>query len=118
MNQRIKNLAVKLRENKLDGLIVSLASNISYLTQHASRDSYLLISPQENIYFTDSRYTEEARHSLKKIARVKKVNGSVFKLIGESCKTLGLKRVGFEERNLAYAEFKKIGSYFKGKGKL
>lgn len=118
MNQRIKNLFGKLRENKLDGLIVSLASNISYLTRYASRDSYLLISPQENIYFTDSRYIEEARQGLKGVACVKKVNGSVFKLVAESCLTLALKRVGFEERYLAYAEFKKIMSFLKGKAKL
>ncbi|KPK97276.1 MAG: hypothetical protein AMJ95_09910 [Omnitrophica WOR_2 bacterium SM23_72] len=118
MNQRIKKLLGKLRENKLDGLIVSLASNISYLTQYASRDSYLLISPQGNTYFTDSRYTEEAREGLKGIASVKKVNGSVFKMIGESCLTLGLKQVGFEERYLAYSEFKKINSSLKGKARL
>ncbi len=99
-------------------MIVSLASNISYLTQVASRDSYLLISPQENIYFTDSRYIEEAKQGLKGVACVKKVNGSVFKLLAESCLTLGLKRVGFEERYLAYAEFKKITSFLKAKAKL
>ncbi|KPK98442.1 MAG: hypothetical protein AMJ95_04190 [Omnitrophica WOR_2 bacterium SM23_72] len=118
MNQRLKNLAGKLRENNLDGLIVSLASNISYLTRYSSRDSYLLISLQGNIYFTDYRYIEEARHNLKGVACVKQVNGSVFNLLGESCLALGLKRVGFEERFLAYAEFKKIKSSLKGRAKL
>jgi len=108
MNPRIKNILAKLEENKLDGLIVSSPSNISYLTEYASRDSYFLISPKENIYFTDSRYTEEARIALKGKVTIKKVNGSVFKIIAQACLNLGLKRIGFEERYLAYAEYNKI----------
>ena len=108
MSNRINNFFLKLEENKLDGLIVSSAANITYLTKYISRDSYLLVSRKGNIYFTDSRYVEEAGYQLKGIARVDKVNGSVFKLIAQACCELGLKRVGFEERILPYAEYKKI----------
>ncbi|MFH1457736.1 MAG: Xaa-Pro peptidase family protein [Candidatus Omnitrophota bacterium] len=118
MNPRIKNVFRKLREQKLDGLLLSLASNISYLTEYASRDSYLLISPKENVYFTDSRYTEEARLGLKGVATIREVNGSVFKFIAENCLSLGLKRVGFEERHLACAEFKKIKEFLKGQAQI
>jgi Xaa-Pro aminopeptidase len=111
MNYRIKKTYLKLEEKNLDGLIVSSPSNISYLTKYSSRDSYFLISRKENIYFTDSRYIEEARPSLKGVALIKKVNGSVFKLIADSCLNLNLKQVGFEERFLAYAEYKKIKDF-------
>jgi Xaa-Pro aminopeptidase len=107
-NPRLKNAYAKLREHGLDGLIVCLASNISYLTEFTSRDSYLLVSPKGNIYFTDSRYTEEASPALKGIAKVKKSNGSVFRFIAETCLDLKLKRVGFEERHLALAEHREI----------
>ncbi|MBL7152013.1 MAG: aminopeptidase P family protein, partial [Candidatus Omnitrophica bacterium] len=38
----------------------------------------------------------------------KKTNGSVFKIIARSCLELGLKRIGFEQRILPYAEYKEI----------
>ncbi len=108
MDLRIKNIYTKLEQQNLDGLIVSLAANISYLTKYPSRDSYLLVSKKGNVYFTDSRYVEEAKLALKGKAALKKINGSVFKLIADACLALRLGRIAFEERNLAFAEYKKI----------
>ena len=95
-------------------MLVCSPANISYLTYSQSRDSYLLVSLKDNIYFTDSRYTEEAKIFLKKSARIKECNGSVFKHIAESMLRLGLKNVGIEERYLPYAEFTKIKEYSGG----
>lgn len=109
MNQRIKKLYLVLGQQGLDGLIICLPSNITYLTKYTSRDSYLLVSKKQNVYFTDSRYIEEARLGLKGLAQLRKINGSFFKIISDTCLDLRLKRIGFEERYLAYAEYKKIG---------
>ena len=68
----------------------------------------MLVSLKENIYFTDSRYTEEVKLFLKDNAKFKECNGMVFKHIAETLLELGLKNVGFEERYLPYAEFAKI----------
>lgn len=114
MNSRLKSIQLQLKLRALDGLLVSCPANISYLTQSLSRDAYLLVSPQENIYFTDSRYTEEAKIFLKGNARLKECNGQVFKHIAGSIHKLGLKRVGIEERYLPCAEFAKIKEYSKG----
>jgi len=108
MNSRIKNIYAQLEQENLDGLIVSSPANISYLTKFISRDSYLLASKKGNIYFTDSRYIEEVKPALIGIATLSKSNGSVFKLIADACLSLGLRRVGFEERLLPFAEYKKI----------
>lgn len=97
-----------LQQKNLDGLIVASQPNISYLTGYLSRDSYLLLSNKGNIYFTDSRYLEEVKIKLKGIAVIQKINGSVFKLIAKAMRKLGLKRVGFEERLLAFGEYKNI----------
>ena len=118
MKSRIRKALQKCGEQDLDGLLVSLPSNISYLTHYPSRDSYLLISPHANTYFTDSRYTEEAKSRLKGTAIIRKANGSVFKSIAEVCREQGMKRVGFEERYLANAEYLKIQSYLKKNGRL
>jgi len=108
VNLHIKKIYAKLAQENFDGLIVSLPANISYLTNYTSRDSYFLISKKENIYITDSRYTQEAKKHLQKIATIKKSNGSVFRIIADLCRDLGLKRLAFEERYLPFAEYKKI----------
>jgi Xaa-Pro aminopeptidase len=108
VNSRIKNLCAKLEQHNLDGLIVSNPANISYLTKYISRDSYFLVSKKGGVYFTDSRYIEEVKPALKGIAFLQKTDGSVFKLIADASAGLGLGRVGFEERHLPFAEYKKI----------
>ncbi len=114
MNSRLKNVYSQLKQRRLDSLLVSSPANISYLAGCLSRDSYLLVSEKENIYFTDSRYTQEAKAFLKNNARLKECNGSVFKHIAEAVLDLGLKKVGIEERYLPVAEFAKIKEHTKG----
>ena len=118
MNLRLKKAYARLKTENLDGLLVSLPANISYLTESISRDSYLLVSQKGNIYFTDSRYTEEARGFLKSNARLVQSNGSVFKCIAQACIKMGLKVLGFEERNLAFAEFSRLQQFSEGKFSL
>ncbi len=113
MVRPLKVISPILKEKNLDGLIVSSPFNISYLTGYRSRDSFLLLSEKEKIYFTDSRYLKEARAHLKDIS-FKKINGSVFKVIAKVCQKLKLKKVGFEERHLSFAEYKKIKEFASG----
>lgn len=118
MNSRLKSIQRQVKLNNLDALLVSLPANISYLTEAISRDAYLLVSLKENIYFTDSRYTEEAKLFLKHNAQLKECNGGVFKHIAEMALALGLKKIGFEERSLPFAEYSKIKQYAKDKFNL
>jgi len=107
-----------LKQRGLDGLLVSLPANISYLTESLSRDAYLLVSQKENVYFTDSRYTEEAKVFLKDNALFRECNGLVFQSIAETALNLGLKNLGFEERYLPFAEFIKLKEHAREKFKI
>jgi len=118
MRPRLQKLLNRLKEENLDGLIVSSCANISYLSGFVSADAYLLVSKKECIYFTDSRYTEEVRAKLKSLASLKRINGSAFGLITDTCRSLGLKRIAFEERHMPYAEYKKIKEGLKAKAYL
>lgn len=114
MNHRLRNIYSALKQRKLDALLVCWPANISYLTQSQSRDSYLLVSHKENVYFTDSRYSQEAKFFLKSNAKLKECNGSVFKDIAQTILRFKLKKVGIEERYLPTAEFAKIKEHGRG----
>ncbi|MBU3958535.1 MAG: aminopeptidase P family N-terminal domain-containing protein, partial [Candidatus Omnitrophica bacterium] len=87
----IKSIYAQLEAANIDGLLISLPANISYLTEINSRDAYLLVSKKENIYFADSRYTQELKKNLNQAFTLEKINGSVFKLIADTFGRLGLK---------------------------
>ena len=108
MRARLRKFLRRLNQESLDACIISSPANISYLSGFTSCDAYLLVSPKEAIYFTDSRYIEEVRPKLKGWASLKKLNGSVFESIASACRELKLERIAFEERHMPYAEYKKI----------
>ncbi|MCK9602858.1 MAG: aminopeptidase P family protein [Candidatus Omnitrophica bacterium] len=108
MNPKLKHIYTGLKKNNLDLLFVTSAANISYLMDYPSRDSYLLISKKANIYFTDSRYTEEAKARLKGKAKIIEIKGPLFKMIADTSRKLGGRRIGFEETNLTFENYKRL----------
>ncbi|MBM3254987.1 MAG: aminopeptidase P family protein, partial [Candidatus Omnitrophica bacterium] len=117
MDLRLKNICAILRKAGLDGLILSCPENITYLSRYRSRDSYLLISKEQSIYFTDSRYAGEAKKNLKGFF-IDEINGPVFGAIAQAALRLGLRNLGFEQRYLAFGPYKKLKESLKKKVKL
>ncbi len=97
-----------LEANKLDALLLTSSANVSYLTGTQSRDSFLLETASRTYYLTDSRYTAEARKTLKASITVKQVKADHWKTVFGLCARLKVKRLGFEESALSYAGFRRL----------
>lgn len=110
--QRLKRLHTILKNNHLNGFLVSKQANISYLTGFPSSDSYLIITPDKNYFITDSRYYQQARSKLKSI-RVKLSGKSVFRTIADLAVGSGIRRLGFEARSLEFAQYRQIKKFLK-----
>jgi Xaa-Pro aminopeptidase len=115
MNTRARVFQKRLSNNNLDGFIFSSAQNLSYLTGVFNSDAYALISKRAVTYFTDPRFKDSSKKILKGLAALKIFHGSVFTQLAQTIIKQRLKRVGFEERHLPFAEYKKIKSLLKGR---
>jgi len=104
---RLRRALSGLEKSSLDALFLSSEHNISYLTGIRSRDSYLVVSKKKSIYFTDFRYFEEVKKALHGFA-VRKMDASLLAVLLSCCRELGLKRIGFEEKVISYAQFLKF----------
>jgi Xaa-Pro aminopeptidase len=61
LNQRLLRLRQSLEQSELDGIIIDGRENIYYLSAFTGgEDARLLITAEEAMLFTDSRYTEQA----------------------------------------------------------
>ena len=124
MTHRLERLHIILQKNHLDGFLVSHQPNITYLSGCLSSDSYLLLTPKQNFFITDSRYYQQARAFFNR-ARKKHLGGqrcskgvgafsirlsgrSVFNTIAKLARELKIKRLGFEARNLDVAQYQEI----------
>ncbi len=101
----IKKLQSTL-ENSQAYLIVS-PENRRYLTGFASSDGYLLVTKNESVFLTDSRYIEAAQREASDCSEVALLT-SFSNQLPEYIKKLGITKVYTEAQRLSVAEFKTI----------
>jgi Xaa-Pro aminopeptidase len=78
---RQKNLRRGLAESKVDALLVSHLPNIRYVCGFTGSAGFLLISENEKIFFTDSRYKRQATEQVKG-AKVVIARDALLKAVG------------------------------------
>jgi Xaa-Pro aminopeptidase len=61
---RADRLVALLRERELDSLLVSNLVNVRYLTGFTGTNGACVVTPDERLFLTDSRYTEQARQQV------------------------------------------------------
>ncbi|MDE2779221.1 MAG: aminopeptidase P family protein [Chloroflexota bacterium] len=103
MNERVAQLAAQLSERELDALLVSNPENRRYLSGFTGSAGYLLVTPQRQFLFTDSRYTEQAGSQSPHFEVVRMKAGLGWLL--DALKETGVRRVGFESDNMTVASY-------------
>ncbi|MEA3328424.1 MAG: aminopeptidase P family protein [Candidatus Omnitrophota bacterium] len=107
ITSKFKKLYRRLKQQKLDGLLVTKSVNACYLSSLTRIDAWALITPDANYLLTDPRFGqicfEKAVNFKVKIERGL-IYGSLKKLFNK----LKLKRLGFEANSLSYAGYKRL----------
>ena len=103
MIRRLQTVIRNLTKKNLDAFLVTSSPNIFYLTGYPSRDSWLLVSNKQTVFFTDGRYTQEARKALAGSVRVLECRDSLARAVAEATAAGGIQRLGFEARHLTVA---------------
>ena len=110
---RLKNLRAELKRKAVDSLLVTNESNVTYLSGFTGSDSVLFITPDSQFFLTDSRYTQEAKNSVKGF-NIAEVTSSTYDTIGGLARKNRIKRIGFESMNLPYGVVKNLERYVAG----
>lgn len=107
MNLRIANLKNVLKENDIDGIIINNPINVRYLTG-LNVEGFLIINDSENIFVTDSRYTEEVNNNLTiedeiTLVDIASLDENDYLNFFSNCN-----KVGFEENYISYAKYNEM----------
>ena len=92
-----------LAEHRLDGLLVSSAANVRYLTGFAGSNALLLVLEGPAVLFTDSRYRLQAAGETRCSVRI--ARGSLFAAVAKWLPRSGIRRLGFDPKGLTHAAF-------------
>lgn len=104
---RLVCLREYLREQELDGVVVSKLENLHYFSGFTGDDSMLVIGMNTAQLVTDFRYVEQAAREAPDF-KVKKQEKGLLKRVAEVINEDGLSRVGFEGGSLCYDWHRKI----------
>jgi Xaa-Pro aminopeptidase len=108
---RLRNIRQQLASAKLDALLISHLPNIRYLCGFTGSAGFLLISEQNTVFFTDSRYTRQAGEEVKgaKVAIARKsVLSAVAQWIGSRRKKTRTWAIGIESDHMTVGEKKRF----------
>ena len=109
-------LRSELKKRSISSLLVTNESNVTYLSGFTGSDSLLFITGDSQFFLTDSRYTEEAKGSVKGFTIVE-VSSSTYDTIGNIARKNNIKNIGFESMNLPYEVARTLEGHV-GKAKL
>jgi Xaa-Pro aminopeptidase len=118
MLTRLSRLKKILKENNLDAVLISTLPNIEYLTDFThfydeEREAFLFITKNNQYILTDKRYTHAVKTYVKNFDLREIFYGHGFtQNMQQLADEENIKRIGIEEDNLTYAEFKKIEPVF------
>lgn len=102
---------------RCDALLITGIENIRYISGFTGSSGVLLITGNGGIFFTDSRYTEQASKEVEAKVEVKVEVKEYRKRVPELAAAIieaGLKRVGFEDSNLTCQAYRELEKELKG----
>ena len=107
IQERLSRLRDFLREKEADAVVVNKEVNLHYFSGFRGDDSLLLISPNDTLLVTDSRYTEQAAAQASLFEIVEQKEG-LFAKAAECVKARGWKKIAFEGNAMTYDQFVKL----------
>ena len=106
--ERLSRLRDFLQEKGADAVVISKEVNLHYFSGFRGDDTLLLISKDDALLVTDSRYTEQAAQQAPLFEVVEQKDG-LFARAAACVKARGWKKLAFEGNALIYDSFVRFG---------
>ena len=100
---RRRALVSKLREAKLDCLLIGHPANWFYLTGFTGESGALVVSRKETVLVTDGRFSVQGREETSGV-RIVLQKGSLFESVGQFLKGTPWRRVGFDPTQITVSQ--------------
>jgi len=94
---RRKQLRKALRKNKVDALLITAEKNVKYLTGFTGDSTWLLMTPDDEVLFSDFRYTIQLAEECADVpALIRTSNVSLVDAVTEQIRDKKIERIGVE----------------------
>lgn len=90
-----------MQSENIDGMLITSASNLRYMTQFTGTAGMALVTSTDAIFITDFRYTEQAREQAKHYEVVEH-KGNILDELAKQVERLRVERLGFEQEHVTF----------------
>ncbi|WP_407268353.1 M24 family metallopeptidase [Radiobacillus sp. PE A8.2] len=102
--EKLTKLRQALRDNNLDGMLITNGKNRRYMTGFTGTAGVVLVSQDDAMLITDFRYIEQANDQTEDL-KIVEHKQPINKEIAVQIKSLNLKSIGFEKDDITYGVF-------------
>jgi Xaa-Pro aminopeptidase len=102
---RRERLASRLPALEVDALLITRLPNVRYLTGFTGSNGQLLLTASEALFFTDSRYEEQARRQVPDMVREIHPHAAFPAAFARAARDAGAERMGFEAEGVTYRTY-------------
>ncbi|MDO5089439.1 MAG: aminopeptidase P family protein [Leptotrichiaceae bacterium] len=114
MKKRTEKLTGILNEMNLDGIFLTDLYNLRYFAGFTGTTGVGLVTKKGNYFYSDFRYRSQAEEEVSKMGfEFKETSRGSLKFVGEDAEKLGLKKIGFEDKNVTFSMYGTIKEIFK-----
>ena len=104
LKKRLETIRNKLRENEIDGILITKRENYMYLSGFTGSSAHLIITQDSAELITDFRYIEQASKQAL-FFNIKKYKGNVATEINNTLKRNHVGKLGFESLDINYNKY-------------
>lgn len=112
MKNRINKVRDVIKESEFDSLLIDSRVNRFYLTNFTGSAGRVLLTPEDEYFITDFRYTEQAANQTDGY-KIVELNKDVVESINGILKRDGTEKLGFEAKTVNYYQYGKYNDKFK-----
>ncbi|MBS7575981.1 MULTISPECIES: Xaa-Pro peptidase family protein [unclassified Enterococcus] len=105
MQTLIEKMRQKMKNSGLDAILIQNLKNVFYLTGFTGTNGTVLLTPDDNIFITDSRYTEQATKQIKGYTISE--NRNIYEVIEMFLGTAIEFTIGFED-TISYRDYLRL----------
>jgi len=104
-NARLTHARTQLAQIRIDALLITQLANIRYLCGFSGSTGALVISERQTVFFTDGRYSEQAREEVRGAGiRIRKGKSALVAAAEWLCRQSRIRRIGIEPSHLSVAD--------------
>src|SRR5215469_9058397 len=118
-NARLTRARAQLAQIRMDVLLVTQLANIRYLCGFSGSSGALVISERQSVFFTDGRYSEQAREEVRGACiRILKGKSALAAATEWLCSQSKIRRIGIEPSHLSVADGTSLARSLRPRAKL